>query len=112
MTFCTVSLTVGYLVPRWMKLAPRQAIAISLEIGMHNAMVATAIALSPQLLDSAEIGTVPALYGVIAPVIALLLVATVRRVDPAYRQDRRSPTDSTDSAATDYQHLVTKGDTP
>lgn len=89
-SFATVSLTVGYLVPRWMKLAPRQAIAISLEIGMHNAMVATAIALSPQLLDSAEIGTVPALYGVIAPVIALLLVVTVRRVDPAYRVNRPS----------------------
>lgn len=73
-----------------MKLAPRQAIAISLEIGMHNAMVATAIALSPQLLDSAEIGTVPALYGVIAPIIALLLVVTVRRFDPAYRSDRQS----------------------
>jgi BASS family bile acid:Na+ symporter len=85
-SFATVSLTVGYLVPRWMKLAPRQAIAISLEIGMHNAMVATAIALSPQLLNSAEIGTVPALYGVIAPVIALLLVATIRAVDPAHRQ--------------------------
>lgn len=110
-TFCTVSLTVGYLVPRWMKLAPRQAIAISLEIGMHNAMVATAIALSPQLLDSAEIGTVPALYGVIAPVIALLLVATVRRVDPAYRQDRRAPTDSAGNAVSDHRHLVTKGDT-
>ncbi|WP_046322215.1 bile acid:sodium symporter [Mycobacterium sp. UM_Kg1] len=111
-TFCTVSLTVGYLVPRWMKLAPRQAIAISLEIGMHNAMVATAIALSPQLLDSAEISTVPALYGVIAPIIALLLVATVRRVDPAYRQDRRSPTDSADSVISGNRHLVTKGDTP
>ncbi|WP_125079595.1 bile acid:sodium symporter family protein [Mycobacterium sp. P7213] len=89
-SFATISLAIGYLVPRWMKLAPRQAIAISLEIGMHNAMVATAIALSPQLLDSAEIGTVPALYGVIAPVIALLLVATVRRFDPAYRSDRQS----------------------
>jgi BASS family bile acid:Na+ symporter len=85
-SFCVISLTVGYLAPRWLHLAPRQAIAISLEIGLHNAMLAMGIALSPQLLNSTEIATPAALYGLAAPLIALAFVFTVRRVDPAFRE--------------------------
>jgi bile acid:Na+ symporter, BASS family len=88
-SFCVVSLTVGYLAPRWMHLAPRQAIAVSLEIGMHNAMVAMGIALSPQLLNNAEMATPAAIYGLVAPFIALAFVATVRRLDPAFRNVSR-----------------------
>lgn len=83
--FCAVSLAVGYLAPRLMRLAPRQAIAVSLEIGLHNAVVAFAIALSPQLLNSAEMATPAAIYGAIAPVLALTFVFVVRRLDPAFR---------------------------
>src|ERR1700733_6473235 len=86
-SFCVISLTVGYLAPRWLRLAPRQAIAISLEIGLHNAMLAMGIALSPQLLNSTEIDTPAAIYGLAGPLIALAFVFTVRRVDPAYRKD-------------------------
>jgi bile acid:Na+ symporter, BASS family len=85
-SFCVISLTVGYLAPRWLHLAPRQAIAISLEIGLHNAMLAMGIALSPQLLNSTEIATPAAIYGLAAPLIALAFVFTVRRVDPAFRE--------------------------
>lgn len=83
--FCAVSLTVGYLAPRWMRLAPRQSVAISLEIGLHNAVVAIGIALSPQLLNSAEMATPAAIYGLLAPLIALTFLFAVRRLDPAYR---------------------------
>jgi BASS family bile acid:Na+ symporter len=83
--FCAASLTVGYLAPRWMRLAPRQAIAVSLEIGMHNAVLAMGIALSPQLLDNAEMATPAAVYGVVAPFIALTFVTAVRRLDLAFR---------------------------
>lgn len=93
-SFCAVSLTVGYLAPRWMHLAPRQAIAVSLEIGMHNAVVAMGIALSPQLLNNAEMATPAAVYGLVAPFIALAFVGTVRRLDPAFRDVSRS--DNTD----------------
>jgi BASS family bile acid:Na+ symporter len=89
-SFCALSLTVGYLAPRWMRLAPRQAIAISLEIGLHNAVLAMGIALSPQLLNSADMATPAAVYGAIAPFIALAFVFTVRRLDPAYRDVARS----------------------
>ncbi len=84
--FCAVSLTVGYLVPRRMRLPPRQAIAVSLEIGLHNAVVAVGIALSPQLLNNAEMAMPAAVYGIIAPFIALAFVFAVRRLDPAYRE--------------------------
>ncbi|MDT7723331.1 MAG: bile acid:Na+ symporter, family [Mycobacterium sp.] len=84
-SFCAVSLTVGYLVPRRMHLAPRQAIAVSLETGLHNAVVAVGIALSQQLLNNAETATPAAVYGIFAPLIALTFVFAVRRLDPAYR---------------------------
>jgi BASS family bile acid:Na+ symporter len=84
-TFCAVSLTVGYLVPRRMHLAPRQAIAVSLEIGLHNTVVALGVALSPQLLNNAEMAMPATVYGAIAPVLALTFVFAVRRLDPAFR---------------------------
>jgi len=98
-SFCLVSLTVGYLVPRWMHLAPRQAIAVSLEIGIHNAVVAIGVALSPQLLNSAEMAIPAGVYGAIAPLIAISFILTVRRLDPAYRNISRSDTAVTESPA-------------
>lgn len=83
--FCAVSLTVGYLAPRLMRLAPRQAIAVSLEVGMHNAVVAMGIALSPQLLNSAVMATPAAVYSAVAPLLAVTFVFLARRVDPAFR---------------------------
>ncbi|WP_082974972.1 bile acid:sodium symporter family protein [Mycobacterium sp. 1245805.9] len=83
--FCAVSLTVGYLAPRLMRLAPRQAVAVSLEVGMHNAVVAMGIALSPQLLNSAVMATPAAVYSAIAPLLAVTFVLLARRLDPAFR---------------------------
>jgi BASS family bile acid:Na+ symporter len=79
--FCTVSLAIGYLAPRWLRLAPRQAIAVSLEIGLHNAVLAMGVALSPQLLNSAEMATPAAVYGGVAPFLALAFVFAVRRMN-------------------------------
>jgi bile acid:Na+ symporter, BASS family len=84
--FCAVSLTVGYLVARRMHLAPQQAIAISLEIGLHNAIVAVGLALSPQLLNNTEMAMPAAVYGILGPFIAVPFVFAVRRLDPAYRR--------------------------
>ena len=98
-SFCLLSLTVGYLVPRWMHLAPRQAIAVSLEIGIHNAVVAIGVALSPQLLNSAEMAIPAGVYGAIAPLIAVAFIFTVRRLDPAHRALARSDAAVTESPA-------------
>ncbi|CQD15297.1 Sodium Bile acid symporter family protein [Mycobacterium europaeum] len=88
--FCAVSLTVGYLAPRFMRLAPRQAVAVSLEVGMHNAVVAMGVALSPQLLNSAEMAMPPAVYSAVAPLLAVTFVFLARRVDPAFRAVARA----------------------
>jgi BASS family bile acid:Na+ symporter len=99
-TFCAVSLTVGYLAPRLMRLAPRQAIAMSLEIGMHNGVVAMGVALSPQLLNNAEMAIPAAIYGLIAPFVALSFVFTVRRLDPSFRTPSQThPPEERDAAA-------------
>jgi BASS family bile acid:Na+ symporter len=84
-SFCVVSLTVGYLVPRLMRLAPPQATAVSLEVGLHNTVVALGVALSPQLLNSAEMATPALIYGALAPFIAIAFIVGVRRLDPGFR---------------------------
>ncbi|WP_083198650.1 bile acid:sodium symporter family protein [Mycobacterium malmoense] len=89
--FCAVSLTVGYLAPRLMRLAPRQAVAVSLEVGMHNAVVAMGVALSPQLLNSAEMATPAAIYSAVAPLLAVTFIFLARRVDPAFRAVAPAP---------------------
>lgn len=61
--FCVISLTVGYLVPRAMKVARRQAVATSFEIGIHNATLAIVIAQS--VLGSDELSLPAAVYGVL-----------------------------------------------
>jgi bile acid:Na+ symporter, BASS family len=94
-SFCAVSLTVGYLVSRRMRLGPHQAIAVSLEIGLHNAVVAVGIALAPQLLNNAEMALPASVYAITGPLIALAFVFTVRRLDPAYRQLTGAPAGKT-----------------
>jgi BASS family bile acid:Na+ symporter len=66
--FCLISLTVGYLVPRLLKVGKRQAIAASFEIGIHNATLAIVIAQT--VLNSTELSLPAAVYGVLMFFIA------------------------------------------
>ncbi len=66
--FCLISLAVGYLVPRWLRIGKRQAIASSFEIGIHNATLAIVIAQS--VLGSMELSLPAAVYGVLMFFIA------------------------------------------
>lgn len=66
--FCLVSLSVGYLVPRWLRIGKRQAIASSFEIGIHNATLAIVIAQT--VLGSVELSLPAAVYGVLMFFIA------------------------------------------
>jgi BASS family bile acid:Na+ symporter len=61
--FCLLSLAVGYLVPRWLKVERRQAVASSFEIGIHNATLAIVIAQT--VLGSVELSLPAAVYGVL-----------------------------------------------
>jgi BASS family bile acid:Na+ symporter len=61
--FCIISLTVGYFVPRLLRIGKRQAIAASFEIGIHNATLAIVIAQT--VLGSIELSLPAAVYGVL-----------------------------------------------
>lgn len=56
------SLAVGYWVPRLLRLDRRQAIAIGMEIGIHNGTLAIAIALSPIMLNNPTMAVPAAIY--------------------------------------------------
>ncbi|MCR2799854.1 bile acid:sodium symporter family protein [Microbacterium sp. zg-Y818] len=66
--FCLLSLAVGYVVPRLLKVGTRQAIASSFEIGIHNATLAIVIAQT--VLGSMELSLPAAVYGVLMFFIA------------------------------------------
>ncbi|KIU52385.1 MULTISPECIES: bile acid:sodium symporter family protein [Pseudomonas] len=63
--FNLVSLGLGYYVPRMLKIPKRQAIAIGMEIGIHNGTLAIALALSPTLLNNSTMAIPAALYSLI-----------------------------------------------
>ena len=63
--FNLLSLSVGYWVPRLLNIPKRQAIAIGMEIGIHNGTLAIALALSPMLLNNATMSIPAAIYSII-----------------------------------------------
>lgn len=65
LTFNLASLAIGYFVPRLLNLEKRQAIAIGMEIGVHNGTLAIAVALSPLMLNNSLMAIPPAIYSVI-----------------------------------------------
>jgi bile acid:Na+ symporter, BASS family len=65
LVFSALSLTIGYWVPRLGRVGRPQAIASSMEIGIHNSTLAITIALSPALLNSAEMAVPAAVYGIL-----------------------------------------------
>jgi BASS family bile acid:Na+ symporter len=58
--FCALSLVIGYLVPKALGIVEGQAIASSMEIGVHNATLAIYIAV--EVLDETEISVPAAIY--------------------------------------------------
>ncbi|MYT93396.1 bile acid:sodium symporter family protein [Streptomyces sp. SID8359] len=66
--FCLASLSLGYAGARLLRLDKRQAIASSMEVGIHNTTVALTIALS--VLDSTEVAIPSAVYSVLMYVLA------------------------------------------
>jgi len=66
--FCLVSLTIGYWVPRLLRVERSQAIASSFEIGIHNATLAIVVAQT--VLGNVEMSLPGAVYGVLMFFIA------------------------------------------
>lgn len=78
--FCASSLLLGYAGARVMRLDERQAIACSMEVGIHNTTVALTIALS--VLDSTEVAIPSAVYSVFMYVLATAFGYTITRGRP------------------------------
>jgi BASS family bile acid:Na+ symporter len=76
---CVFSLTIGYFMPRAARVERRQSIASAFEIGIHNSTLAITIALSPSLLNSAEMAIPAAVYGILMFIPAGILAALFAR---------------------------------
>ena len=63
--FNLISLGAGYLIPLLVQLPRRQAIAIGMEVGIHNGTLAIAIASSPLLLNNLTMAMPAAVYSLI-----------------------------------------------
>jgi bile acid:Na+ symporter, BASS family len=64
LAFNLASMAVGYFIPRLLQIGERQAIAIGMEIGIHNGTLAIAIA-GPTVLDNSTMAIPPAIYSLI-----------------------------------------------
>lgn len=78
--FCLISLSSGYGVALLMRLNKRQAIATSMEVGIHNTTIALTIALS--VLDNVMVAIPAAVYSIAMYILAPLFGwAVTRRPD-------------------------------
>lgn len=68
--FCALSLVIGYVVPKALGVTGPQAIASSMEVGVHNATLAIFVAV--EVLDEVEISVPAAVYSLIMFVFAAL----------------------------------------
>ncbi len=75
--FCALSLVVGYVVPKALGVVDDQAIASSMEIGVHNATLAIFVAV--EVLDETEISIPAAVYSIFMFVFASVWGSFVAR---------------------------------
>nr|WP_275423428.1 bile acid:sodium symporter family protein [Dactylosporangium siamense] len=87
LTFNLVSLAIGYGAPRLAGVERPEAIAAGFEIGIHNTTIAVTVALSPALLNNAEMAVPGVVYGVLMQFAAagFGVLLTRGRVRPATR---------------------------
>ena len=82
---CVTSLTLGYAGARLARLDQPQAVASSMEVGIHNTTIALTIALS--VLDSTEVAVPAAVYSILMYVLAtsfgLLITRGTRSATPS-----------------------------
>ncbi|WP_067712653.1 bile acid:sodium symporter family protein [Nocardia yamanashiensis] len=83
--FCLISLTTGYFVPRAFGIPAPQAIASSMEIGVHNSAIAITLALS--VLETPRIAVPAAVYAVLMTPLAALVGAIISRKTRAEQRE-------------------------
>ena len=76
--FCVISLAVGYLLPRVLRVGHPQAVASAFEVGIHNSTIAITIALS--VLGEERLAVPAAVYGVLMFPLAVGAGVLLRRL--------------------------------
>lgn len=79
LAFNLASMAVGYVVPGLLRVERKQAVAIAMEVGIHNGTLAIAIASSPRLLNDSVMAIPAAIYSVIMFFTAAAFGAFVAR---------------------------------
>ncbi len=74
---CSLSLVIGYAVPKALRVPHNQAIASSMEVGIHNSALAIFVAV--EILDSVKISVPAAVYSLVMFVLATLWGLTITR---------------------------------
>ena len=74
---CSLSLAIGYWIPKLAGVQRRQAIASGFEIGIHNSTLAITIAIS--VIGNDEMAIPPAIYGVLMYLPAAVMLRLLRR---------------------------------
>ncbi|GAA2724686.1 bile acid:sodium symporter family protein [Actinocorallia aurantiaca] len=87
--FCLASLTLGYTGARLFRLRREQAIATSMEVGIHNTTVALTIALS--VLDNTTVAIPAAVYSIVMYLLATAFGFSITRIDGMSRTEPESP---------------------
>jgi bile acid:Na+ symporter, BASS family len=79
LAFNVVCLGAGYVVPLWLGVERREAIAVSMSVGIRNAVLVIAMALSHYMLNDPELAIAPAIYGILAYFTSALFVWILNR---------------------------------
>lgn len=90
--FCLISLSLGYLGARLLRLGAPQAIATSMEIGIHNTTIALTIALS--VLGSTEVAIPAIIYSILMYVLATIFGFAISRETRAASKAEQQPASS------------------
>jgi BASS family bile acid:Na+ symporter len=83
LVFSIASFLAGYYVPRTFRIERRQAVALAMSIGIHNAALVITLAMSGHMLNNPEMAIPPAAYGVIAYIVGGAFVWVLNRQSPA-----------------------------
>ncbi|GIG59219.1 transporter [Longispora fulva] len=85
--FNLISMALGYFGPRLLRVGERESVSSAFEIGLHNASLTIAIAMSPTLLNSPKMAIPSVTYGFVmfftAAVFGLLVARRARAASPA-----------------------------
>lgn len=76
-----LSILLGYCIAKLSRLEKRQTRTLSIEVGAQNAMLGVTIAISPFLLNNADVAMVPSIYGVTMVIILWIYALTMNQFD-------------------------------